>query len=126
MRGVRNPRPSRFAPCHAADRRREPRLARGGEVFVFPSPEGTLGSSIKATLSDSSRNGVGLTCLGGIPVGTRFILRLEQPVGGPLMRLFEVVRAHDDDGGAGRCLIGAQFLRDLKPAPSTLPARAGE
>jgi hypothetical protein len=124
MLGFRNLRPSRLAPCHA-NRRREPRFPRRDDVFVFPSPDGVLGSSVRATLLDTSQNGVGLTCLGGIPVNTRFILRLEQPTGGPLMRLFEVVRARDG-GGAGTCLIGARFLRDLKPAPPTPPAQAGE
>ena len=124
MRGFPNLRPSRFAP-HFGDRRRDPRVVRREDVFVFPSPGGVLASSMRATLIDTSQNGVGLTCLGGFALSTRFILRLEQPTGGPLMRLFEVVRAREG-GGAGTCLVGARFLRDLKPAPYIVPAQAGE
>src|SRR5215204_3785462 len=94
------------------DRRRERRIARADSVIVFPCPDGILGNSMWASFVDLSGSGVGLTCLGGLPLGARFILRLEQPTGGPLMRLFEVVRVRD--AGAGTCFVGGKFLRDLK------------
>jgi CheY-like chemotaxis protein len=106
-------------PLRRTDRRREQRVPRSDEVLLFPTPAGALGSSIRARFVDRSPSGVGLTFVRGLPPGSLFILRLEQPIGGPLMLLFEVVRARN--AGAGVCVIGGRFLRDLKPVRIALP-----
>lgn len=89
------------------DRRDGGRVPRPRQVAVYPCLPTGLGRPIRASLTDASPTSVGLTCLGTMPMGSYFVLRLGQPAGPPLLQVYHVVRTRDAGGGAS--LIGAQF-----------------
>ena len=99
-----------------ANCRREKRFPRVKGDVIFPCVEGKLGPSIPASIVDLSDGGIGLTCLGDLPEGSHFVLRLEPPKGAPRLQLFEVVRARRAGGAS---TIGARFVRDLKHSSAT-------
>ncbi len=108
--------PKRPLPA-GINKRCEQRIPRAGSVQVFPCPDGILGTSMRAKFVDFSASGVCLTCYGRLPLGAEFILRMEQPTGGPLMRLFKVVRV--ENAGASAYLVAGRFVRELKPVSTT-------
>ncbi len=89
------------------DRREGGRVAQPRQVTLYPCLLAGLGRPIRASLTDASETSIGLTCLGKVPLGTHFVLRLDQPSGPPLLQVYHVVRCRDAGGGAS--LIGAQF-----------------
>jgi hypothetical protein len=96
-------------------RTRKPR-----QVLLYPcKPEG-LARPIRAAISDMSPTGLGLTCLGRLAVGSRFVLRVNQGTGSPLLQVFHVTRCRD---AGGACLIGAVFDQVFSgTCPLTRPA----
>jgi hypothetical protein len=104
-------------------RTRKPR-----QVLVYPcKPEG-LARPIRAAITDVSPTGLGLTCLGRLEVGSRFVLRVNQGNGAPLLQVFHVTRSRD---AGGACLIGAVFDQVFtgtcpvtRPAPAPAPAKS--
>ena len=83
------------------------RVMQPTQVLVYPCrPEG-LGRPLRASINDLSSTGLGLVCLGRLAVGSRFVMRMGQPNGAPLLQVYHVIRCRDAGGGAS--LIGALF-----------------
>ncbi len=104
------------------DRREVSRAPQPRQVAIYHCVAAGLGRPIRASLTDASETSIGLTCLGKMPMGTRFVLRLDQPSGPPLLQVYHVVRCRDAGGGAS--LIGAQFdhrFTGRNPAPAATP-----
>jgi hypothetical protein len=97
------------------------RSPRPRQVTVYPCrPEG-LARPIRASVCDASPTGIGLTCLGRLAVGSRFVLRIAQGNGTPLLQVYHVTRCRDAGGGA--CQIGAVFDQAfVGTCPVTRPA----
>jgi hypothetical protein len=103
----------RAAPAKGAEAPLEIERRGGGgrvmqprQVLVYPcQPEG-LGRAIRASISDLSATGLGLVCLGSLKVGSRFVLRMNQPNGTPLLQVYHVTRCRSAGGAS---LIGALF-----------------
>ena len=77
------------------------------QVLIYPCrPEG-LGRPLRASINDLSSTGLGLVCLGRLNIGTRFVMRMAQPNGAPLLQVYHVIRCRDAGGGAS--MIGALF-----------------
>jgi hypothetical protein len=93
------------------DRRDEGRVARPRQVAVYPWHAQGLGRPMRASLTDASPTSIGLVCLGSLPVGARFVLRLERPSGPPSLQVYHVIRSRDAGGWA--CLVGAEFEEDF-------------
>ncbi len=107
------------------ERREGGRVAQPRQVAVYPCLPAGLGRPIRASLTDASDTSIGLTCLGKVMLGTRFVLRLDQPSGPPLLQVYHVVRCRDAGGGAS--LIGAQFdhvFTGTNPVAALAPATA--
>jgi hypothetical protein len=103
------------------ERRDGGRVTQPRQVAVYPCHAQGLGRPIRASLTDASPTSIGLVCLGLLPVGTRFVLRIERPSGPPTLQVYQVIRSRDAGGGAS--LIGAQFEQDFAVA-CPLPAGA--
>jgi hypothetical protein len=83
-----------------------PRAPQPRQVLVYPCrPEG-LARPIRASITDASPTGIGLTCLGRLEVGSRFVLRLDQPGRPPSLQVFHVIRCREAGGAS---LVGAVF-----------------
>ncbi|HEV2296531.1 MAG TPA: PilZ domain-containing protein [Tepidisphaeraceae bacterium] len=93
------------------ERREDGRVPRPRQVKVYPCRAQGLGRPFRASLTDASPTSIGLTCLGRLAMGAKFVLRLNQPSGPPLLQVYHVVRCRDAGGGAS--LIGAQFDHDF-------------
>ena len=104
------------------ERRDGGRVPQPRQVAIYPCHAQGLGRPIRASLTDASPTSVGLVCLGRIPVGAHFVLRLDRPSGPPALQVYQVVRSRDAGGGA--CLIGAEYEQDFA-VTCPLPA-AGE
>ena len=121
----RKPEGPQAAPG-GAERRDGGRVTRPRQVAVYPCHAQGLGRPIRASLTDASPTSIGLVCLGRMPVGDRFVLRLERAGGGPpTLQVYKVVRSRDAGGGA--CMIGAEFEHDFAiacplPGVGTPPA----
>ena len=94
-----------------AERREGGRVTRPRQVAVYPCHAQGLGRPVRASLTDASPTSIGLVCLGRMPVGDRFVLRLERSGGPPTLQVYKVVRSRDAGGGA--CMIGAEFEQDF-------------
>ena len=114
-----------------ADRRDGGRVPRPQQVAIYPCHPAGLGRPIRASLTDASPTSIGLTCLGNVPVGSYFVLRVDQPSGPALLQVYRVVRCRA--AGAGASMIGAEYDRVFTgtnpvaaaaPAPSTSPEAA--
>ena len=110
-----------------AERREGSRVPQPRQVAIYPCHPAGLGRPIRASLTDASETSIGLTCLGKVPVGAKFVMRLEQSSGPPLLQVYHVVRSRD--AGAGASLIGAQFEHPFTganpvAAPAPSPAAA--
>ena len=104
------------------ERRDGGRVPQPRQVAIYPCHAQGLGRPIRASLTDVSPTSVGLVCLGRMPIGARFVLRLERPTGQPALQVYQVVRSRDAGGGA--CLIGAQYEQDFA-VTCPLPAPGG-
>ena len=110
------------------ERRDGGRVPQPRQVAIYPCHAQGLGRPVRASLTDASPTSVGLVCLGRMPIGARFVLRLERPSGPPALQVYQVVRSRDAGGGA--CLIGAQYEHDfsvtcpLPPAGDSAPRPA--
>lgn len=89
------------------ERRDGGRVAQPRQVAIYPCHAEGLGRPIRASLTDASPTSIGLTCLGRLPLGMQFVLRLDRPSGPPMLQVYHVVRCREAGGGAS--LIGAQF-----------------
>lgn len=106
------------------DRRDGGRVTQPRQVAVYPCHAEGLGRPIRASLTDASATSIGFTCLGRLPMGARFVLRLDRPPGPPMLQVYHVIRCREAGGAS---LIGAQFDHDLTgtcPVPSRQPAGA--
>ena len=120
----RKPEGPQAAPG-GAERREGGRVTRPRQIAVYPYHAQGLGRPIRASLTDASPTSIGLVCLGRMPVGDRFVLRLERSGGPPALQVYKVVRSRDAGGGA--CMIGAEFEEDFAvacPLPGVSAAAA--
>lgn len=90
-----------------SERRKAVRASQARQVVIYPCKSEGLGRAIRCSMTDQSSTGVGLACLGSMAVGTKFVLRIDQPAGPPQLLVHHVVRCRDAGGGA--CQVGAQF-----------------
>ncbi len=107
------------------DRREVSRVPQPRQVAIYPCSAARVGRPIRASLTDVSETSIGLTCLGKVPMGTHFVLRLDQPSGPPLLQVYHVVRCRDAGGGAS--LVGAQFdhlFTGTNPVAAAAPVEA--
>ena len=104
------------------ERRDGGRVPQPRQAAIYPCHAQGLGRPVRASLTDASPTSVGLVCLGRMPIGARFVLRLERPSGPPALQVYQVVRSRDAGGGA--CLIGAQYEQDFA-VTCLLPAAGG-
>lgn len=104
------------------ERREGGRVAQPRQVAVYPCRAEGLGRPIRASLTDASPTSIGLTCLGRLPMGMQFVLRLDRPHGPPMLQVYHVVRCREAGGGAS--LIGAQYDHEFAGA-CAIPERAG-
>ena len=106
------------------------RVTQPRQVLIYPcKPEG-LGRAMRASISDLSSNGIGLVCLGQLSVGSKFVMRMNQPstgagggaVGGaPLLQVYRVTRCRD--GGAAS-MIGALYDSPFNGVSPSTPGGA--
>lgn len=101
------------------DRRESQRENCERYAMVFPLNDATPERFQRACITTRSDNGVGITCVHEIAVGTKFILRYNE--GRPEPKLYEVVQSR---WVGGACLIGARLIRELTPAHSAAPPSA--
>ena len=119
MATKRKPNGPQAAPG-GEERRDGGRVTQPRQVAIYPCHAQGLGRPIRASLTDASPTSIGLVCLGQLPVGAHFVLRLPRPSGPPVLQVYHVVRSRD--AGSGACLIGAQYDQDFAvacPLPST-------
>ncbi|MDQ3440560.1 MAG: hypothetical protein M3478_09455 [Planctomycetota bacterium] len=115
----RKPNGPQVAPG-GEERRDGGRVMQPRQVAIYPCHAQGLGRPIRASLTDASPTSIGLVCLGRLPLGAHFVLRLHRGSGPPVLQVYHVVRSRDAGGGA--CLIGAQYDQDFAvacPLPST-------
>ena len=93
------------------ERRDGGRVTQPRQVAVYPCHAQGLGRPIRASLTDASQTSIGLVCLGRMPIGDRFVLRLARAGGPPTLQVYKVVRSRDAGGGA--CMIGAEYEHDF-------------
>ena len=94
------------APLEVERRNAGGRVMQPRQMLIYPCrPEG-LGRAIRASITDLSSTGIGLACLGSLKVGSRFVLRMNQPSGAPLLQVYHVTRCRSAGGAS---LIGATF-----------------
>lgn len=105
------------------------RVIQPRQVLIYPCrPEG-LGRAMRASISDLSSNGIGLVCLGRLSVGSKFVMRMNQPAtggsggvgGAPLLQVYRVTRCRD--GGAAS-MIGALYDSPFTGVGPSAPSSA--
>ena len=87
-----NKDPAAAAAAPHDERRRSPRVKKGGEVCILPCLGGVVRQSTKVQLVDVSARGLGFTHEKPMEKGAQFIFQTRKPDGTPMTLLYEVVR----------------------------------
>ena len=103
------------------DKRRAPRIAREGMIFVYPFRHGAQAQGLRARFKDVSAQGVGVILQQPLQAGDQFVIRLPRKNGEPASILYTVVRC--ERKGEHEFRIGAELVCVMgrEPTPGKKP-----